>query len=210
MTRGVLLLGASGLAREVIAADPSGIVGIADDDETLHGRAMGGVPILGGIADISRRPHDLLVCVGGGSGRRAIVRRLLAWGLPPTRFATFVAPTVRVGRSSSIGAGSILLDGVVVTADASIGRHVVMMPHCTITHDDVIADYATLAAGVSLGGGVHIGQAAYLGMNASVRQHITVGAEATVGMGAAVVGDIPEGQIWAGVPAQPLDEVVRR
>ena len=65
-------------------------------------------------------------------------------------------------------------------------------------------DYATLAAGVSLGGGVRIGEAAYLGMNASVRQQQTVGREAVVGMGSVVVADVPDGEVWAGVPARPL------
>jgi sugar O-acyltransferase (sialic acid O-acetyltransferase NeuD family) len=210
VSRGILLLGASGLAREIVAADPSGIVGIMDDDTRLHGTAVAGVPVVGSFVDAVRRPEDLLVCVGPSRSRRAVVRRLLAWGVPPTRFATFRAPSVRVGRSSTVGIGSILLDGVVVTADAAIGRHVVVMPNCTITHDDVLADFVTLAAGVSLGGSVTVGEAAYVGMNASVRQWITVGADATLGMGAVVVSDVPPGQTWAGVPAQPLDEMTLR
>jgi acetyltransferase-like isoleucine patch superfamily enzyme len=109
-----------------------------------------------------------------------------------------------MGPSSHILPGTILLDGVVVTADAAIGRHVVIMPNCTITHDDVVEDFATLAAGVSLGGSVRVGEAAYIGMNASVRQGLNVGVAATVGMGAVVLDDVPDGASWAGVPAHEI------
>ena len=111
-----------------------------------------------------------------------------------------------MGATSEVGRGSILLDGVVVTADASVGSHVVVMPNCTITHDDVQGDFSTLAAGVALGGSVRIRKAAYIGMNASVRQGLTVGKGATVGMGSVVLGDVPDGQTWAGVPARQLGE----
>lgn len=206
MTQDVLLVGASGLAREVLAAGITGVVGILDDSEALQGRVVGGAEVVGDIAHAAQRDELLLLCVGPGAGRRSIVARLDALGVPPERYTTFVAASARVGASSSIGAGSILLDGVVVTADASVGSHVVVMPSSTITHDCVIGDFATLAAGVTLGGSARVGVAAYLGMNASVRQGLRIGDTATVGMGAVVLADVPAAQTWAGVPARPLGE----
>jgi acetyltransferase-like isoleucine patch superfamily enzyme len=78
------------------------------------------------------------------------------------------------------------------------------MPNVTMTHDCVVADFATLAAGVSLGGGVRVGRAAYLGMNAAVHPGVRIGAGAVVGMGAVVLTDVPDGETWAGVPARAL------
>ncbi|MER7798019.1 acetyltransferase [Microbacterium sp. NPDC096154] len=200
----VLLIGASGLAREVLAAGAPGVVGILDDDPATHGTEYGGVPVLGGVGEAALRREHLLVCIGSGRARRDVVRRLAAAGVGPARYTTFVAADARVGSTSTVRAGSILLDGATVTADARLGRHVVVMPGCTITHDDVLGDFATLAAGVSLGGGVRIGEAAYLGMNAAVRPGIVVGPGATIGMAAAVIRDVPAGQTWAGVPARRL------
>lgn len=204
---GVLLVGASGLAREVIAAGMTGIVGILDDDADLHGTEVAGVPIVGAVSDAATRTEQLLVCVGPSGSRRSVIDRCTELGVTADRYAMFVARSARIGASSSVGAGSILLDGVVVTADARIGRHVVVMPNATITHDDVLEDCSTLAAGVALGGSVRIGEAAYIGMNASVRQGISVGVHATVGMGAVVLRDVPPHQTWAGVPARPLGEI---
>lgn len=206
MSRGLLLIGASGLAREVLAAGITGVVGILDDNPELQETEVAGVPVVGSVADAVKRDESLLVCVGPSVGRRNVVRRFSKFGVASDRYATYVARSVRVGRSSNIGVGSILLDNVVVTADATIGSHVVVMPNCTITHDDVLEDFATLAAGVSLGGSVHIREAAYIGMNSSVRQSVTIGAESTIGMGAVVLRDVPTEQTWAGVPARQLGD----
>lgn len=203
---GVLLVGASGLAREVIAAGMTGVVGVLDDNPELRGTEIGGVPIVGTLSDVLTRDEQLLVCVGPSSSRRSIIDRFTELGVTEDRYEVFVARSTRIGASSTVGAGSILLDGVVVTADARVGRHVVVMPNATITHDDTLEDCATLAAGVALGGSVRIGEAAYIGMNASVRQGISVGAHATVGMGAVVLQDVPPHETWAGVPARQLGE----
>jgi sugar O-acyltransferase (sialic acid O-acetyltransferase NeuD family) len=202
----ILLLGAGGLAREVISADAAGhrVVGILDDDPALRGELVSGVRVLGGMAHAVEYDADLIICVGSGKARRAVARRLAELGVAEERFATVVDRSVRIPASCSVGVGSILLAGVVITADATVGRHVVAMPNVTITHDDVVEDFATLAAGVSLGGAVRIGEAAYLGMNASVRQHQVVGSDVVVGMGSVVVADVPDGEVWAGVPARPL------
>lgn len=204
--RGLILVGASGLAREVLAAGIAGVSGIVDDNPELHGTEIGGVPVVGGIDAVAKTNSHVLVCVGPSASRRRVVQRLDAAGVAESRYATFVARSARVGRSSTVAAGSILLDGVVVTADARIGRHVVVMPNCTITHDDELADFVTLGAGVALGGTVHVGEAAYVGMNAAVRQGLRVGAGSTVGMGAAVISDVPQGEVWVGVPARELGE----
>lgn len=201
---GLLLVGASGLAREVIAAAPGRVAAIADDDGRLHGTTVGGVPVYGPAEAVVDVEGLVLVCIGPSAARRDVVRRLEAAGLSADRHATFVAASARIGAGCTVGAGSIVLDGVVMTADAALGRHVVVMPSTVVTHDDEVADFATLAAGVALGGGVRIGEAAYVGMNAAIRQGIAVGDGATVGMGAVVLSDVPAHETWAGVPARPL------
>lgn len=208
MTRPLLLIAASGLAREVLpVVRESGrdVLGFLDDRHRELPRTVGGAPVLGGLDDIPLYPDaDLLVCVGSGLGRERVVARLSALGVDASRYATVVDPSVRNPAGCPVGAGSVLLAGVVITADAVIGEHVVAMPRVTITHDCLIDDFATFASGVALGGGVRIGRGSYLGMNSSVRQGVTIGAGATVGMGAVVLSDIQDSETWAGVPARPL------
>lgn len=209
MAAPLLLVAASGLAREVLALlreqGSREALGFLDDDPGLVGRDVDGLPVLGGVDDAARWPAaELVVCAGRGSVRRSVVERLTRAGIAPERYATVVHPGVATAGATRIGRGTILLAGVVLTTAVEIGDHVVVMPHVTLTHDDVVHDYATLCAGVALGGWVHIGQGAYLGMSSSVRERVAVGAGSTLGMGSALLEDLPAGQVWAGTPARPI------
>ena len=211
----LILIGAGGLAREVAAAVDAGhryrILGIVDDDESLRGTTIDGRRVLGGIDQVLwDRSSHLVICTGHGRVRRRIVEKLAAHDIGISRFATIVHPSVHVPPSCFVGVGSVLLAQVALTADARIGRHVVVMPNATVTHDDVVGDFATLCAGVSLAGGVTVGQGAYLGANASVRQYLRVGKDSTLGMGSTLLEHLPDGETWAGVPARPLAHASQR
>jgi sugar O-acyltransferase (sialic acid O-acetyltransferase NeuD family) len=206
----LILIAASGLAREVASAElrRSRVIGVLDDDSALHGSRCGGQPVLGGLELAPELDAWFVLCMGDGRARRRVYRRLAGLGIGEDRYGSVIDGSVRVPPSCSVGAGAIVLAGTVMTADITIGRHVVIMPHATLTHDDAVDDFATLAAGVALGGSVRVGEAAYLGMNASVRQGLTVGRDAVVGMGAVVLQSIPDAETWAGVPARPIERKV--
>src|SRR6185312_3210267 len=151
----VLMVAASGLARETIASiretGDHQVVGVLDDDPSLHGRQIAGIRVLGGIDLAAQTGDHLLVCAGSGTARAAITARLELLGVASDRYATHIHQSVVVGNGSYVGSGSIVLAGSVLTCDVRLGRHVVLMPRGVLTHDDVVADYATLAAGVALG-----------------------------------------------------------
>jgi sugar O-acyltransferase (sialic acid O-acetyltransferase NeuD family) len=210
--RPLILVAASGLAREVLSMldrlPQFSTVGILDDEPSLHGTSVRGVPILGPLEAVARYPAaELLLCVGRGPARRHISERLGALGVKQKRYPIVADPSATISSTCSVGAGSIVLAQSALTADVRLGRHVVVMPNATLTHDDVLEDFATVCAGVSLGGSVTIGAAAYVGMNVSVRERVLVGADSTIGMGACVLTDVPAGEVWAGVPARSLTKV---
>lgn len=214
--RELLIVGAGGFARETAQAVAAinlvrpawRLLGYLDDDPLLHGRQVGGVPVIGGTDLIQSLPDaQVVVCVGNPRNyftRARIVERL---GLSAARYATILHPSADVSVDSTIGPGSVLLAQAVLTAAATVGAHVAVMPHAVLTHDVAVEDFATIASGVRFGGGVRVQRGAYLGSGALIREQVKIGAWSQVGMGSIVLQDIPEAQVWVGNPARKLRDV---
>lgn len=211
--RALVVIGAGGFARETVeavrAVNAAGggwrLAGYLDDNPALHGIVIDGLPVLGGLDALAAvRDAAVVVCTGRPGNYLSRPRIVAALSLPAERYATIIHPSASVSSTSRVGPGSVVLAQTVLTAAVSVGSHVAVMPHVTLTHGDVVSDFATAAAGVRLGGDVHVGRCAYLGAGALVREQRSIGSGALVGMGAVVTNDVPPGEVWAGVPARYL------
>ena len=154
--RDLVIIGSGGFARETAQAvkalnEPGArwrLLGYLDEDPAKRGTRVDGVPVLGGLDEIQQLPDaSVVVCTGQPGNYVSRPRIVGELGLPEERYATIVHPTATVSASSSIGPGSVVLAQVVLTAAVQVGSHVAIMPHVTLTHDNVIADFATLASG---------------------------------------------------------------
>lgn len=211
----LLIVGAGGFARETIEAVRAvnsvrptfELAGVLDDDEHRRGGQLNGVPVLGPVELARERDALVVVCVGNPRTwtiRRQIVERLK---LEDERYAVVVHPSAAIAASVCLGPGTVVLAGVVATADVRLGPHVSVMPQVVLTHDDEVGAFSILASGVRLGGAVQIAEECYLGAGCLLREGVHVGCGAQVGMGAVVIGDVPEGEVWAGVPARRIRSV---
>jgi sugar O-acyltransferase (sialic acid O-acetyltransferase NeuD family) len=207
----LVLVGSGGFGREtaeVVRAINAharrwDLLGFLDDDPSRWETTISGTPVLGGIDELARLPDArAVVCTGHpgdfGSKRRVVERLALA----AERYATLVHPAAALPASCRLGAGTVVLAGVVMTADVDVGAHVGVMPQAVLTHDDRLEDFTTVGAGARVAGAVHVAQGAYLGAGCLIRENRTIGPGALVGMGAVVTRDVPGGEVWAGVPAR--------
>jgi len=97
-----------------------------------------------------------------------------------------------------------VVGGVVVNADAQIGRGVILNTGCSVDHDCILQDFVHISPGARLAGNVRVGAGSWIGIGAVVREGVRIGSDVMVGAGATVINDIPDNTRVAGVPARAL------
>lgn len=148
---------------------------------------------------LQQAPGSAVVAVGDPDTRQKLSRSL--------NDAGWVFPHI-ASSESSIGAMSVLDDGVVVAPGARVSTHVQLGPHVhldqnvTVGHDTHIGAYSRANPGACVSGDVHIGERVLVGANATILQGLRVGDGAVVGAGAVVTRDVGPGATVVGVPAR--------
>lgn len=212
MLKDLYIIGAGGFGREVAwlverinAVTPTWkIKGFIDDNEAIHGKYEGGYQVIGGCEYLINLSEEVwLVCaVGCARVRKKIINKFK--GCNNIKFATVIDPSVIISNRVSVGEGTIICAGTIVTVDITIGNHVIINLDCTLGHDDIIGDFVTIYPSVNVSGCVNVGECAELGTGMQIIQGKNIGREAIVGAGAVVVKDIPEKCTAVGSPAKAI------
>jgi len=196
-----MLIGAGGHAKVVVATARSAgfeVVGLYDDNPTLHGSSLLGVPVLGGITDIDPETAESFMLAIGDNG----TRRKLGNQLSHLPWATIIHQQAMVHESVRLSPGSIVFAGAVIQPEAEIGAHVIVNTGASVDHDCQIGDFAHLAPGVRLAGGIRVGDGAFVGMGSCVIPGKCIGAWSVVGAGTVITKDIHDRVLAFGVPAR--------
>jgi len=205
----LVVFGAGGHAKVVIdIIEQQGvheIAGLLDDDTRQLGKSFFGYPVLGTRADLASLKTTQLchaiVTIGDNADRAAVAAYLEKHGW---RFASAIHPRASIGRGVEIGAGSVIMAGCVVNADASLGCQVIVNTGATVDHDCRIEDAVHIAPGCHLCGGVRVGKGSLIGAGATVIPGVNIGRNVIVGAGSTVIRDVADAATVSGSPARPL------
>lgn len=208
----IYIIGASGFGREVAwlierinANKPEwNIVGFIDDNENLAGKKINGYPIIGKTDYLIDLKQDIwVICaVGASVVRKAIISKFE--DCRHIKYATLIDPSVIISSSVEIGEGTIICAGSIITTNVIIGDHVIVNLDCTIGHDDIIHDFATLYPSVNVSGNVTIEPCVEIGTGTQIIQGISIKNHVIIGAGAVVIRDLPCHCTAVGSPAKPI------
>lgn len=177
------------------------LIGFIDDDQSLWGKKIGGIQVLGGMEKLNIASECHLLLGFSNSQQKQKVVSKLAGTFP---FATLIHPKAWVADRVEIGEGSVIYPGVCIDVDVTAGRHCLLNKNVTIGHDTIIGDFTSIAPGVNIGGSVRIGIGCEFGINSATVQNVNIGDHAKIGAGACVISDISAKCTAVGVPAKPI------
>ena len=208
--KSVVVYGSGGFAREVAwLASECGhqVTAFIDDNRATWGTRLNEIPVMS-LEDARREyPHaGVVAAVGSPATRQQLVEKARSAGFAPL---DLIHPRIERSKWVEYGEGAVICAGCILTTNIRLGAHVQINLDCTIGHDVVLDDYATLAPGVHLSGWVHVQKHAYFGtgavvINGTSDAPIIIGEGAVVGAGACVVKSVAPGATVVGVPAKPL------
>lgn len=204
--KALLIIGCGGHGKVVAeTAELCGYERIAFLDDLWPQINFSGIwPVISSIDAIDglRREFDhCFVAIGDNTVRLDYLRRaeMLDYERP-----SLVHPKAIFSKYAEMGKGSIVCMGAVAGVFVKVGSGVILNTGCTVDHDCVLEDGVHISPGAHIAGGVQIGKRTWVGVGASIIERISVGKDVTVGAGASVICDIPDRNLYVGVPAQPV------
>ena len=113
---------------------------------------------------------------------------------------------VKIGNNVDICANSSIARGSLSDTIIGDGSKLDALVH--VAHNVIIGRNCELTAGTIIGGSTTIGDTSWMGLNCTLKNKISIGNRVIVGCGAAVIHDVPDEDIVAGVPAKSIKNKV--
>jgi len=175
------------------------------NDRMRVGDEIEGYPILGSIDAIGTflsQDYYFINTIYKIDGQDRRVAKFEALEIPDERLATFVHPKSYIAPNVELDPGCVVMPNASISPGVKLGRGCLVMVNAVIGHNNQIGDYCHFAAQSCIGSYTRIAKGVHIGLNASVRENITMGAFSALGMGAVLLNDTGEYEIWGGVPAR--------
>ncbi|UUC47028.1 acetyltransferase [Flavobacterium cerinum] len=209
--KNIAIIGAGGFGREVKtilddinAREPEfQFVGFYDDG-VAKGTIVNGYPVLGGVEELNAVSEPLCIAMGIGDPKlkMKIVGKINNSNI---QYPTIVHPGAIIGKDDvTIGQGTIICAGCILTCNINIGAFVTLNLMCTVGHDTRIEAFSSFMPAVNISGEVLINEKVYVGTGAKIINQLEIGTETIVGAGAVVSRSLPEKCTAVGIPAKPI------
>lgn len=145
--------------------------------------------------------YGFILGVGDNKVRTKVMELLIA---KEEKIISVIHPASVISKSVKIGEGTFVSSGVQISAQANIGKAVIINTGAIVEHECKVGDYTHIAPGAVLAGNVTIGKQSLVGANTVVKEGIKIGDNVIIGAGSVVLYDVENGKTVVGNPGRIL------
>ncbi|RZV56852.1 MAG: acetyltransferase [Flavobacteriaceae bacterium] len=210
----MLVIGAKGFAKEVLQDlfllnDTDALCFYDDISNPSNHKLFDKFPIIHSEEEaknyFTSSENRFTIGIGSPELRKKMADKFQAIGGQLTSVISEMATIGSFGVT--IGKGSNLMAGSIVSNDVTIGQGSLIYFNAIITHDVSIGDFVELSPGATILGRSNIGNFSQIGSNATVLPDIEIGSNVIVAAGAVVTQNVPDNCMVAGIPAVIKKEI---
>ena len=173
-------------------------VGILDNNVSLHGKTMLGVPVIGNNSRVMELYKEdffdaaIIVVTADINERKMLFIDLKNKNI---KFTNIIDPSVIIRTNVSMGSGNLILANGFIAACVSMGDNNFLASHTCIEHHSVVGSHCTFGPRTTTSGAVVIGDKVKFGMGVMIEPYITIGSNSLIPSGAVVTTTIPEDSV---------------
>lgn len=205
----MIIIGAKGFAKEVleILHQNNQLEGLAfydDVNSDLLNLLYNQFPILKNEMQaknhFEKYGNDFTIGIGNPLLRREMREKFEKLG---GKLKSTVSKKTDIGSYGvTIGNGSNILSGTIVSNDVTLGFANIIYYNAVVTHDVITGDFVEISPGAKLLGRCSVGDFSRIGCNAVILPDVKLGKNVIVGAGAVVTKDLPDNCVAVGIPAK--------
>lgn len=182
------------------------VIGLLDDNKSLHGSKILGVEVLGDLLRYKNFPNVDGYVFGIGSHKTHLERRYILerLAIPDEKWISLIHPTAKVFSTASIGQGVIIHFGTIIFNGSKVGDFSIIMALSVIGANNVIGKGCLITSAVSSTNNVKIGNYSFIGTNTGISEGVEIGPGSKVAMCSHVRKSTKPGQFVFNNPAKTI------
>jgi len=144
--------------------------------------------------------EPIIISIGSNEARKKVVERLPS----DANYIVAIHPKAVLARTVSIDNGTVIMGGVVINPDTTIGKHCIINTNASVDHDCEIGDYVHISPNVALCGNISIGEGTHIGAGTVVIPGKKIGKWCVIGAGSVIIEDVPDYSTVVGNPGRVI------
>jgi len=177
------------------------VIGFMDDNKQRSGETFLGYELVTDMSKLEKLNSELsisnvFISVGDNAIREEISKKMVNFEFP-----IIIHSNTIVSEDVKIGAGTVVMPGVVIEPGAVIGEHCIINNGAVIGHSSRIGDFCHISGNAVVSGEVTVGKNSLVAIGSCITPRVNIGKQCLIGAGSVVSRDIPDGAKMVGNPA---------